>query len=525
MRKNILLLLFCLPIVAAAQDFYSFNHAMYDDAGQHLHALTNETHTSVKPLSFDYKLMHLRTPPIATKFKTLNNFLGGRFYSVEGDDFKLQINPLFNFSVGKEDNQKTFVNTRAVEVKGQVGHNVSFYSSFYENQAVLPHYVEDYIWNHELTVPGQGESKWYDRTLSNTLDFSMANGHVSYQASKHFDFQFGHGKHFIGDGYRSLLLSDNSFNYPYLKVTTNFWKIKYVNLFSSYQDLRNEFAIDDVNRKKFSTIHYLSYNLSRRLNIGLFEAIIWEQDTMGRTFDVNYLNPIIFYRPIEFSLGSRGGNALMGVSLKFKITDNAHLYSQFIIDEFKISELKARNGWWANKYAGQFGGKWFDVLGVKNLFVQSEFNFARPFMYSHHRALQSYTHYNQPLAHPLGASFLENVSFVRYRYSRWYAEMKALYAIHGGEITGDQTNYGSDVLTSYNEGVRMETGNEIAQGNTTALQIIDFKIGMLINPVTNMKLEVGVMDRSTTSEYTDPTNTTYLYVGFKTDLRNLYYDF
>ena len=61
----------------------------------------------------------------------------------------------------------------------------------------------------------------------------MANGHVSYQTSKHFNFQFGHGKHFIGDGYRSMLLSDNSFNYPYLKITTDVWKVSYVNLYSS----------------------------------------------------------------------------------------------------------------------------------------------------------------------------------------------------------------------------------------------------------------------------------------------------
>ena len=51
-----------------------------------------------------------------------------------------------------------------------------------------------------------------------------SSGFVSVEASDNFIVQFDHGKHFIGDGYRSLLLSDNSFNYPFTSPI-KFWKI------------------------------------------------------------------------------------------------------------------------------------------------------------------------------------------------------------------------------------------------------------------------------------------------------------
>ena len=526
--KKLFLVLF-LPLNLIAQDYYSFNYSFYDSFSQELHAVENTSHTAIKPFSSlkntaEYSL-------IDTKIGVLSRFFNGNFINVDEEGFKLRINPLFDLQLGRDEFGNTYTNTRAFEVKGQICGNVSFYSSFHENQAIVPMYLENYVWaqdeNGEIdfVLPGQGISRVssWDRTARD-LDYAMANGHVSFQASKHFNFQFGHGKHFIGDGYRSMLLSDNSFNYPYLKIITDVWKVRYVNLFSSYQDLRDEFEMAGIHRKKFSTIHYLSYNVNKRLNIGFFEAIIWEQDTLGRSFDINYLNPIIFYRPVEFSLGSRGGNALMGVTAKCKITNKSHAYGQFIIDEFKIAEIRAGDGWWANKYAGQIGFKIYDMLGVDNLFFQTEFNASRPYMYSHHRPLQSYTHYGQPLAHPMGSSFYENITIARYRYKRCYTELKTLWAKNGAAIADSVTNFGFNPQQSYSDN-RIEYGNITAQGNTTDLQMIDFKVGMLLNPQTNMKLELGILNRKATSLYDSDTNTTHVYVSFKTDLRNSYYDF
>lgn len=525
MKKFFLIIWVFGSILTFAQNSFTFNHSWHNDYQKQYHSLDSNKHTSLKA-NFNFRQKtKSNIEPYSFDSSRLNKILNSNALSYHSDDFDLIFNPLFHFEFGNSDSASRYVNTRAFEAMGRIGSKVTFYTSFYENQAIFPDYLEDAIVVNYFVVPGQGFSKWADHDIIHDFDFARSNGLVSYQADKHFNLQFGHGKNFIGDGYRSLLLSDNAFNYPFFKITTDFWKVKYVNIFSILQDLRPEYELHNTFRKKYSTTHYLSINLTKRWNLGLFETIVWEQSEAGRSFDINYLNPIIFYRPVEFSLGSASGNALVGLNTKFKLNNTAHLYGQLLLDEFRFSELKAKSGWWANKYSYQIGAKWFDALGVKNLTLQSEYNFSRPFTYSHLNPLQSYTHYNQALAHPLGASFMESVSFIRYRYKRWAIDSKIIFATHGANIPNNPINYGSDILSSYAEGDRLEYGNEVAQGNTTDLRIIDVRLAYIINPTTNMKVELGTTNRQSKSLYLPESKTNYLFFSFKTDINNYYYDF
>ena len=501
------------------------SHSYYSYLEKDMHDIGVSKHTSFKPFlhSTDDTIFYNSFKPIVSKKSLIHNFLNSNLLSIEHADYSFVLNPLFHFEIA-EDNDRRYVNTRGIEVKGRVGEKLSFYSSFYENQMVLPNYLEAYVRNNENVVPGQGIGKYYPFLNEGILDFYYATGYINYDINRFFDVQLGHGKHFIGDGYRSMMLSDNSFNYPYLKITTDVWKFKYVNLFSYFQDINFDIDAPDISKSKFSAIHYLSTNIGERLNIGIFESIMLGEDSLGNVFDINYMNPIIFYRPVEYSIGySRQGNALLGLSLKYKITSTSHWYGQVVLDEFAISDFRAQNGAWRNKYGGQVGMKYFDAFGFENLTLQSELNFARPFTYSHFNPIQNYAHYAQPLAHPLGASFLENVSFIRYRKDRWTADLKLIHAKYGGEITGDTTNYGSDIFMPYDENYK-EFGNDIAQGNTSNLQIIDLRVGYIINPKTNMKIELGLTNRSLSDRNTTDDNQ-YLFFSFKTDLQNFYYDF
>ena len=205
-----------------------------------------------------------------------------------------------------------------------------------------------------------------------------------------------------------------------------------------------EFTYD----KKYMTLHHLSANVTDRLNIGIFESVIWENnrtpDISG--FDIAYLNPIIFLRPVEFSLNS-SDNILMGMNYKFKISNNSHLYGQFVLDEFSLPDLNG-DGFWGNKYSYQLGGKYFDMFGVENLVVQLENNFARPYTYSHFNTSQNYGHYYQSLAHPLGANFNETIFFADYKYKKWEAHLQMMKVIYGGKIKNDPTSYGNDIFIS-----------------------------------------------------------------------------
>ena len=315
------------------------------------------------------------------------------FLQVENKDYSLIVNPIINIEIGKEINLEntTWTNTRGIMADGKLGKRFSFYSSFLENQSVFPRYITNNIFSKSSwIVPGQGESHW---TTDSVFDYAIASGHFTYQISKYSKMQFGTGKNFIGDGYRSLILSDNAFNYPYLKIQTTAGIFQYTNLYMEHLDLISNPTQEFTYDKKYMTLHHLSANITDRLNIGIFESVIWENNRTPEIsgFDIAYLNPIIFLRPVEFSLNS-SDNVLMGMNYKFKIRNNSHLYGQFVLDEFSLPDLNG-DSFWGNKYSYQFGGKYYDLFGVQNLVVQLENNFARPYIYSHSNTSQNYGHY------------------------------------------------------------------------------------------------------------------------------------
>ncbi len=453
---------------------------------------------------------------------------------IDHKDYSLYLNPLFGFSGGKDQftGRNTYDNSRGIQVMGSIGKSVSFYTSFWENQSVFVNYVDSFVRKNNV-VPGQGRVKPFG---DGGFDYAYAAGYVSIQPSKFFNLQFGNDKQFIGDGYRSLLLSDNAFNYPFAKITTNFWKIQYTNLFLAWQNIGNA-SNSGVGgyKQKFGTIHHLSYNVMQGLNIGLFEGIVWQGgDTTGmrRGFDPNYLNPIIFYRPVEFSRGSPD-NVLIGLNIKAKLFKKYMFYGQILLDEFSLKEVKARNGWWANKQAFQLGYSFFNLFGIKNLNWQNELNVVRPYTYGHFTGEQSYTHYAQPLAHPLGANFIENVQFLRYRYRRFGIEAKVLMAQYGGDslkANGSFSNYGQNIFQGTAEIVGGPTevpsiyGNTILQGVKNTLVFTDLNVSYLINPKTGLRISLNLSRRSQRTIF-ETRNTIWGFVTLSTLLPNRYYDF
>ncbi len=451
--------------------------------------------------------------------KLKNKIFNDHLINIQEDIFKVHIDPLMNFEAGRDskENATTWVNTRGFQIMGSIGKKFSFYTNFYENQASFPAYVKQEI-QRTRVVPGQGKVRNYGEGY----DYSKASGYISYTPSKYFNIQFGTGKHFLGDGYRSLLLSDNAFNYPFLKITTTVWKIKYMNLFAQFQDLMTEHSTDLGYNKKYAAIHYLSFNVTKRLNVGLFEAILFEarDTTANRGFEVAYLNPVIFLRPVEFSVGSPD-NALMGLNFSYLVGTKNKIYGQFILDEFKLKEVTSGDGWWANKFGYQIGFKSYDFMKTKNLYIQMEYNRVRPYTYSHWTTLQNYGHYNQPLAHPLGANFAEFLTIIRYHRERLYLNYKFIYAKYGENI-GDQ-NYGKDIFLSYRTHVQ-DYNNEIGQGRTTKLYYNNLELSYLINPSYNLNFVLGFTSRIADNDL-GKDNTTHIYIGLRTSIDNFYFDF
>lgn len=407
----------------------------------------------------------------------------GTFYEQKADlyhysdkDFDLHVNPVIYFQGGKDKDvdYTPYINTRGVEVRGMINKKVGFYTFLSENQASFAGYAKNYI-DSIQAVPQEAFIKNFDGQVvgknSNSYDFVTGRAYISFNPIKNINVQFGQDRHFIGNGYRSMILSDFATSYPFLKLNTRIWRFEYTNLFAQMKT-SSRLTNDKLIPNKFLALHHLSLNVTKSFNIGVFESIMFGRDDSLRngTFDWAYLNPVIFYRSAEQQQGSRD-NAFLGIDFKWNFLKHCSLYGQLVLDEFKLDEVKAGNGWWGNKQAGQIGLKYIDAFGIRNLDLQGEVNIARPYMYAHKDAYGSYAHYNQALAHPLGANFYEYIGILRYQPVGRLMFTGKVFLSKYGEDT-DSFNAGSDILRSYSN-KRQEYGNKIAQGVQAKQMYVD----------------------------------------------------
>jgi hypothetical protein len=376
----------------------------------------------------------------ASKKPILKNFYTspGSLYEVHVKDFDLVVNPLMLVSVSKEsDNDQTlYQNSRGVSIRARLANKIGFYSSITDNQEKTPLYVRDFV-TARKAVPGAGFYKDFKTT---GYDYFDARGYFTFNVTRYIDVAFGYDRNFIGNGFRSLYLSDFGNSNLFLKLNTRIWRFNYQNLFMELHNADNR-AGDKLIGKKYAAMHHLDINVTKWLNIGLFEGVIFGRQNR---FDFGYLNPIIFYRSIEQQNGSFD-NSVVGLDVKANVKKKIQLYGQLLLDEFNLTEIKAGNGWWANKFAIQAGAQYIDAFGISNLDLQLEHNRVRPFTYSHNDSVANYTHYNQPLAHPLGANFSEFIGIARYQPApKWLVQGKLIYYTQGRDSTAK--SYGSNIF-------------------------------------------------------------------------------
>jgi hypothetical protein len=360
-----------------------------------------------------------------------------------------------------------------VEARGMVDGKVGFYTFLTENQMYLPRYVSETIRSDSArgfypVIPNEGF--WKEFKDGRGYDFFNARGYITFEATKHINLQFGHDRFFIGNGHRSLIYSDFSPPAWFLKGNLKIWKLNYFYLLNQFTaNVRGNAggltAVAGGYPRKYVAMHHISFNIGKKLNLGLFESVVFGSDGSG-TFRIDYLNPIIFYRAIEQQNGSTD-NVLLGIDAKWNAVKNIQFYGQFVLDEFVLSNMQAGTGWWANKWAVQLGGKYIDAFGLANLDLQAETNIVRPYTYSHGTPYGEYSSYLQPLAHPLGANFTEFIGIARYQpLPRVNLTAKLIYFDKGRDEA--PYNFGGDIMKNSSTRRTFETdanyGNTIGQG-------------------------------------------------------------
>ena len=438
-------------------------------------------------------------------------------FSVRTKDFDLHANFAFNGEFGKEVDAagRRYINTRGIELRGTIDKKLSFYTYFADNQALLPGYVADYNFNTYSVFPRFAEEsfvKLIDDKPNLTrqqqgYDFITARGHFAFNATRHIQLSAGQDRLYNGYGMRSLILGDQSPAFPFMRIDAKVWRIHYSSTFSQMKAGGRK-PNDTYIPTKWVSMHNLEVQVLRNLKISLFESVVAAPaDTAKRGFyDLSYLNPIIFYRAVEQFNGS-SDNSLIGTSLAWDFLRHFQLYGQLVLDEFKLDNIVKQNGWWANKYAMQAGIKAVEPFGLRGLMLQGEYNYVRPFTYTHKDKFLSYSNYGLPIAHPIGANFTELLGRLEYAITptvRLHGQ--GMWLQYGADTPAE--NYGQDIMRSYNSRAR-EFGNETKQGTATDVKLLQGRVSWMV--MHRLYLEAGVLYRRYTSATPQASyNTTYL---------------
>lgn len=534
MKKIILCLaiFFLVEVKSKAQSVYlPYAYQFYQKLDSSVYSNQSRFHSSMKPFLVDdplisqqyQSLMNAVVDSIGKRSWVHRKLFDQHLVDIKDKDYTAFIDYLPDLTIGKDFSGKrsTWLNTRGYQVGGTIGSKFYFYTSGYENQGVFPGYVNNYI-NKNGIVTGQA----YDRSFGkNTKDWSYVTTILSFTPNKYLNVVLGQDKNFIGDGYRSVLLSDYASNYPFFKVTATVGNVRYMSMWANMQDpLAPKLSYQDGNRKKWGVFHYLDWNVSNKFSLGFFDAVIWaDKDDAGnkRGFDFNYVNPFVFLRPVEANIGS-GDNALIGLTGKYKFVDKSAVYGQFALDEFEAKNFLSSNGSSRNKYAWQLGVRGADFLAVKNLNYLLEINNAKPYTYTETNAIINYAQNAEPLAHPFGANYREVVGILNYAIGRFNFYGQAEFG-HYGLDPAATDNYGKDIFKLYSNPSKT-LGNYTGQGLTTNLYYGEGRVSYILNPKYNLRLEVGGTLRQE-KNVLGTNNTAMVTFGLRSSFRNLYYDF
>ncbi len=445
----------------------------------------------------------------------------GNIAEINTPGFYLSANPALAMYQGSESDYEDplYFRSFGASIRGLIGKKIGFQALATANSESGPIQFRRFV-EENAAVPGAGS---FDKKGANAVSYADIRGSVTWHVTRYINMQFGRDQQFVGNGYRSLFLSNFSAPHTFLKLNTRIWKLNYTNLYMQLAPTPDA----DLNKgfqKKYASMHHLSVNLTKWLTVGGFEAIVFGRENH---YDYSYLLPVIFLRSIEQQNGSPD-NANLGVDFKANFLKKIQVYGQLMFDEFKKDELVGEGRyWWGNKQAFQLGAKYVDAFGVANLDLQAEFNQVRPFMYQFRDTTGAYTHALQPLAHPLGGNLREVTGIMRYQpIPRLYVFGRINAWKQGLDSAG--YNFGSNPNQLYNKvgngGTRLRDDNYPMFSGMPA-EGLNGSLTASYEVLENLFVEGNASFRSYSETAKPKVNTTVFSLGFRWNMFRRDYDY
>ena len=451
--------------------------------------------------------------------------------NAQKNGFMLIVNPVIDLMAtvdqetpGNTSKKPLLLNTHGAEARGRITDKVGFYTLLTDNQENTPAFITNYKVNNQRVLPGR--DYFTNFSGAGNSDYFYSAGYLDVAALHNVvHINFGNGKNFIGDGIRSLFLSDNAANTTYLQVNADYHRWHYQNL---YLELTPQFLnLNSQLPHTMAALHYLEFRAAKWASLGLFEATVFNTPDC---FHVGYLNPVIFSR-LAGQYGSVPGKEMAGASFKVIAARRLELYGQLVIDDPGQPGPKGTKFGMQDKYGFQVGGRIIDAFALKNFDLQGELNVVRPFTYASTDSLVNYSNYNQPLADPLGSGFAEFIGIARYQPAqKLVITLRGMYYRRGANPVSPAGNWGNDIFQpteNFNATAPLISGIE------TSCKMASANISLQVFPNVFFDMGGGKRDFTAGSPLTiltsdGPTkgslSSTWVYFGFRMNAPRRSYD-
>jgi hypothetical protein len=521
----ITILLFFAGAVHAQLIYQPYTYQFYQKLDNAVYSPSANLHTAIKPFLISdssairplYDSLMMQNVDVKGKSWFHRKLFNQHLIDVKNTDYTFYADYLPDLQIGREfsEPKTVWLNTRGYQLGGTIGSHFFFYTSGYENQGRFANYVTDYIDNVGM-VPSEAYDKSYGKL---TKDWSYATALIGYSPSKAIMIALGNDKTFIGDGYRSVLLSDYAAAYPLLRFTADLGKhVQYMAMWAYLEDQQAvQFNSFSNNRRKWAAFHYIDWNITSRASIGFFNALIAEEaNDQGQQhgFDVNYINPVLFVSSLGPSKPAPD-HTLLGFNGKYKVLNKTTIYGQLLFDQASSTvNNDSRSAW-------QLGFRGSDLFKVNRLNYLFEYNTSKPYTYSNQYPIVNYAQLNEPLADPLGANFKEFIGIINYSIGKFDLQGQVNYAKYG--LNDGNINYGKNIQLPDNVNLPPSISST-GQGIATTLKYAEGTVSYLLNPKYNLRVEIGGLIRQEKNNLSD-TKTTMITLGLRSTFRDLYHDF
>ncbi len=463
----------------------------------------------------DYNLINAIVDSSKQYYEFTQTLFKKHLFEIEAKDCQINISPVIDFSLGRDladtNDRKLFQNTRGVYMEVDLFKNFSFSTAFFENQGRYTRYESNFYESagerypqpdstyqrQNAVIPGAARTKYFK---DDGFDYAYAIGSFCYRPVEKILIAAGNNQQFIGEGHRSLLLSDNSAGIPYLRITYkmsekftfSYMRARALNL------LRRPYTntAEAYYETKGLAVNYLTYKPTENINISLFEGTLWNQ---GDSISSQSLHPL-YYNPItlvsSFAVDEPGEiNPLIGLNAGAQILPKHRVYGQVAFSNLEFSST-----------AFQIGYRGYNFFGLNDFMIQLEYNAVPENFYESENPRLNYSNYNLPLAHARSNSFNEFLVRINYEWNRVYFEQ----AYHYYDL---KNHSGSALLPIY-----QNAGEE-----TYSINYSNSEIGYRFNRKMNLCLFGAFTYRIDGS--IDGTETQFVSIGLRTAILNHYKDF